>query len=264
MGIFYIVRNRTHTLFGNSLKTILFISLVLLFCPVVAKTQDTQKGATKKERELILEGNSLFRQSKFQEALTKYQDAIKENGESNVAAFNSAIAEIQIASSIQGKDSVAGQILQQASELLNRVATRDDKRNNISAKAWYNLGNLAFMGQDYGQAVNMYKSSLRLNPSDNNARRNLRIAQKKQQENKDKNKNQQNQQNHQDKQDQDKQEKQNNQNQQNNTPREQKLDRQTSDRILNAIERKENQIRMKKNANPEQSTPRAGRSYKNW
>lgn len=224
------------------------------------------KGATKKERNLILDGNQLYREKKFQQAVEKYRLALKSNPESNVAPFNIALSDIHIAASVKDNDSIAGGYMRQAAELLQQVGSKNDRRNNISAKAWYNLGNISFYGEDYGQAIAQYKEALRLNPSDNNARRNLRIAQKKKQ-NQDKN-NKQNQQN-QDKNEQDQKDKQkdkqnqNQQNQNNQTPPP-KLDKQTSDQILNAIERKENQTRMKVNANPEEQTPRAGRSNKNW
>ena len=261
--------NKNINLLGikSTKKWIIFIILVeilLYVSPVYShqKRGDNLKGATKNEREFILKGNKFYRENKFKEALDNYQKALNSNIESSVAAFNSAITEIRMAANMQGNDSVAAQLVNQASDLLQRVGSKDDRRNNISAKAWYNLGNLAFMNEDYSNAINLYKSALRLNPSDNDARRNLRIAQKKQKNNNnDKNQSQQNQQN------QEKQDKNKNRNPQNNqqSPKQdQKLDKQTSDRILNAIERKENQTRIKKIGAPEQSSPRAGRSYKNW
>lgn len=221
------------------------------------------KGATKKERALILEGNNLYRSKKFQEAVAKYKAALQDNKESSVAAFNLALADIAVAASLQNQDSVANQLVQDASQLFQTVAQKRVTRNNLSSKAYYNLGNLAFYGEDYGNAVNLYKEALRLNPSDNNARRNLRIAQKKQQkQDKDKNKNQDQQQDKNQQQNQNKDKKQQpNQPQQ---PQQQKINNQTSDQILNAIERKENQARMRKNAQPTQASPRSGQSNKNW
>ena len=70
----------------------------------------------------------------------------------------------------------------------------DDER----AQAFYNLGNAQFKQQKYKEALESYKQSLRLNPSDQEAKYNYaytkRLLQKQQNEdqNKDQNKDQQN------------------------------------------------------------------------
>ena len=65
----------------------------------------------------------------------------------------------------------------------------------IVEKAAYDLGNLAFNQQNYQGAIDHYKNALRKNPDNDKARENLRLAQKKleeQNKNQDKNKDQQN------------------------------------------------------------------------
>ena len=61
----------------------------------------------------------------------------------------------------------------------------------VAENSYYNLGNIAFDRQNYTQSIEMYKSALRINPENDDARENLRLAQLKKQEqeqNKDKNK----------------------------------------------------------------------------
>lgn len=223
----------------------------------LAQSQEQpSSGATKKERSLILDGNNLYRSKKYSEAKRKYQLALKENPKSNVAAFNLGLANLRIAGEMNDNDSIAKALIDESAGLMNRVAENKVSMQNLSSRAYYNLGNLSFMSQQYGQAIQSYKMALRLNPSDNNARRNLRIAQKKKQEQDKNNQNQQqNQQNQQDKQD--KKDKQQNP----PPPQKPKINNQTSQQILEAIERKENQTRMKRLGAPSQPS---GRSGKNW
>ena len=95
---------------------------------------------------------------------------------------------------------------------------------SVAEKAFYNLGNLAFNQQQYQQSIEHYKNALRRDPSDDKARENLRLAQKRleqqnqdqnQDQNKDKNKDQQQDQNKDQQQNQDQQNKDQNQDQQN-------------------------------------------------
>lgn len=240
------------------------IPAVAASAPKTGKEQKSEEqGATRKERQLILDGNKLFNRKKYREAMSKYQGAMKDNPKSAVAPFNFALAQIGVARAMKGQDSVARTMVRNSADLLQGVARRGIKRNNLSSKAYYNLGNIAFNAQDYSQAVDAYKNALRLNPADNNARRNLRIAQLKKQQNdknnKDKNK---------DKDKKDRQDKQDKQDRQNQPPQPQqqpqqrpKLDNQTSEQILQAIERKENQTRARQGKPQQQSS---SHSRKNW
>ena len=63
---------------------------------------------------------------------------------------------------------------------------------SLRAHSFYNLGKLAYDRQDYANSVNYFKQSLKIDPKDDQARKNLRMAQKKlqqNQQNQDKNKN---------------------------------------------------------------------------
>jgi tetratricopeptide (TPR) repeat protein len=80
-------------------------------------------------------------------------------------------------------------------------AAKDFWRKEDKAEALYNLGNVYLEKKDYDKSIETYKNSLRLNPNDVQAKKNLTLAlqqkkqqEQKQQQNKDnKNQNQENQ-----------------------------------------------------------------------
>ena len=235
------------------------------------------EGCTPKERELILSGNKLYYNGDPRQALADYQKAAKVNPKSLIAAFNSGVCDVRIAYDLQQKAIEANEPqrdsteikkhMEQAVDLFTSVAQARIRTDNLSSKAFYNLGNILFVDEQYGQAIELYKNALRLNPADDSARRNLRIAQLKQQENQQNQQNQENQQDQQDNQDQqNNQNNQDNQNQQNqqNPPQQQNINNQTSEQILNAAERKENETRMRRKLDDKKDSESSGRSTKRW
>ena len=135
--------------------------------------------------------NSPFKEGKYAEAMQKYRQALKINDNSDVAKFNLGLSQIRMADRSGGQqkdDSISRKLLSEGVELMTQVARIGAKKADLSSKANYNLGNLRFEQEDYAGAIQMYKQALRLNPGFENARRNLRIAQLKlqnQQDNKD-------------------------------------------------------------------------------
>jgi Ca-activated chloride channel homolog len=161
--------------------------------------------------------------------------------------------------------------------------------NNLKANSLYNKGNAHFWKKDYAKSVESYKNALRINPHDEDAKKNLALAQrfqkkqeeeqKKQQQNKDnkddKNKNDKdkqpqdqndkNQDKKDDKNQQDKNQKQPNQPDQNpkQSPQEQAqqdLKKEEAKRMLQIMDDEERKVqqRLKKGA------PRPSRSTKDW
>ncbi len=254
---------------SNILRRILAgVALVLV---AVMTASPAAAESIRKERKLITSGNSLYKEGKFTEAMLKYKSALEANANSDVARFNLGLTRIKMAQAtgnVQKDDSVAKRLMAEGVELMTQVARLGNAKPDLSAKANYNLGNLRFDSEDYAGAIALYKQALRLNPQFENARRNLRIAQLRQQEqqdnnddNKDQNQNQQDQ--NQDQQDQNQDQQQDQQDQQ-QEPRENESSQQAAQQILNAVENNEAQTRARKGNSQGQKAGGAGQSVKKW
>lgn len=229
------------------MKQILFV-IIFLLGSVAVQAADAS-GATKRERLLIKEGNSLFDNKKYHEAMQRYEDAITLNPLSTVAQYNKAVTLVQLASDdnkgTQNDPRVA------AAQLFQDIA-RADARTDLTANSFYNLGNLAFNDGDYDRAIEMYKGSLRKIPDNRRARQNLLLAMKKKEE-QEKNQDKQNQ--DKDKQQQQQQEQQQQQQEQQQQQQQQPMT-QNAEQILQTMQNKENVTRQKVNRNQAQPAGR--------
>lgn len=225
-----------------------------------------------KEYEAIVEGNELQRAGNLEKADSAYTEAINVNQRSAVAGYNKGVnylrmmeALIQQTPQEQLSDSLLTPFMQNAVASLNMASSLGVKKSNVSSMAFYNQGNVSFASEDYQSAIDLYKDALRLNPDDDKARRNLKIAQDKKKE-QDKNQNQNQNQNKNQNQDQNQQQQNQNQNQQqqNQEQDRQQINNQTSDQILNAADRKENERRIKMQTQKHKETENGGRSNKRW
>ena len=139
--------------------TIILFSLVLTL-PLMAQKQ---------ERKQIREGNKLYEKgeedaAKYTEAEIAYRKALEADAHSPQATMNLGNALYK-----QGK----GQDALDQYQLIIHDET-DPKR---LATAWHNAGNVCMQGQDYASAVQAYRQSLINNPSDDETRYNLAMAQ---------------------------------------------------------------------------------------
>ena len=259
------------------MKRLLIIIMSLLV--IGTESMPLLAESTRKERRLISEGNRLFKDSKFKEAARQYQMAVAVNPQSPEARFNLALAQLKMAAQSGIDEKQAQQYLKSGSQGMASIAAVGGSNPELASYASYNLGNVAFNSQNYQEAITCYKQALRFNPDDDTARRNLRIAQKKlQDQNKDKNKDQDKEQNKdQDKEqnkdkdkdknkDQDKDKDKNqekNHNKDNN--KDNSMSNNTAEQILKAMENKENATRARINASGQgnKSTGRDG-GRKNW
>lgn len=226
--------------------------------------------STKKERNLIKNGNLLYHNKQYADAEVQYRKAIEENPMSEVAQFNLASSLIRQMGSADPNN--GNNPVNEAKSIMSNLSQTASNKT-VKELSLYNLGNLAFNAQDYQQSIDFYKSALRVNPDNDLTRQNLRLAQlrlKEQQQNKDKNndkkqnQDKQNQDNqdkdkqNQDKKDQDKQEQDNNQQQQ---PQEKKDDdkqrqqqnqngisEQNAEQILKTLDNQEAVTRQRVNA----------------
>lgn len=245
--------------------------VITLLCIIAGAMCVNSAYATdnRKERRMVSQGNELYKSGHFLEAGEKYQQALKIEPSSKEALYNLGLTYIRRAGAAQS-DSLRQQLVKAGAEAMQTVAREFKEKPDLAADAIFNLGNIAFNSEDYGQAVDMYKQSLRIRPEDEKTRRNLRIAQKKLQQNQDQN---QNQDQKQDKEDQ-QQDQQQDQNQNNNDrqqeqqppqPQEQEINPQAAEQILNAMENKENQTRARVNkANNGDKAQSKGKNTKRW
>lgn len=209
--------------------------------------------SVRNERKAITEGNKLFVERKFKESAEKYQEAIKINEASAVGHYNLGLAQIKQVSNPQDTTPKNKELLDNARKNLNAVASLGMHKPGLASKANYNLGNLAFNSKDFKNAVLYYKQALRINPNDESARKNLRIAQKNlQNQDQDKNQDQNKEQNKEENKNQDQQDKNQDQNKDQNQNQDQnkeqnkqqpEINQQAADQILQAVDNKENQTR---------------------
>ena len=208
------------------------------------------------ERDFIRMGNKYFRSGQYQKAETYYRKAIdKKPTMEGYYNLGNALA-------FQDQDSTAFEMYKKA------VAEPSDnalKKSHI----YHNMGNLTYVSalremntggqnssQGFQQAVDLYKSALRLNPNDNETRYNLAMAQhqlKKSQQgcggNNDKNKDQDKQKQEQKQQQQQQQQEQ----QQPQTPKQPKkdeIDDKTAEQLLNSAQQDEKNVQRKVQKNP--------------
>lgn len=242
----------------------------LLFTLLISalSSANAQSGSTRSERNYIVEGNKLYHEERYAEAEVAYRKALQENAMNEIAQFN-------LAASLLRQGSASGETQKEATSILQNL-TRDAENISIAEKAFYNLGNIAFNAQDYAKSIELYKNTLRKNPDNDQARENLRIAQKrlqeqqqnqdqnkdqnKDQDKKDQNKDQQQNQNNQNQEqnkdqnkDQDQQQQQQNQDQQKQNQQQQQqqqsgISQQNAEKILKAMENEENATRARINA----------------
>ncbi|MDE5850123.1 MAG: tetratricopeptide repeat protein [Muribaculaceae bacterium] len=263
------------------IRNIRVLAVLLSMVAVLTCAFDMSATTNRKERKLVDKGNSYFRGGNFLEAGEMYQQALKIEPGSKEALYNLGLTYIRRASAAQS-DSLRQQLAKAGAEAMQAVAQAVKEKPDLAADAIFNLGNLAFNSEDYAQAVAMYKQSLRIRPEDEKTRRNLRIAQKKLQQNQDQNKDQdKNQDKDQDKdqdknkdqeqnkdqqQNQDQNQDQQNQNQQNQDQQQQpEINPQAAEQILKALENKENQTRARVNkSNNGQEAVGRGRNTKRW
>lgn len=233
------------------MKKLLYILIVLLCHISVMQAQS--------DRQLIREGNRLYRSGKYAQAETAYRKAVSKNQQNARAVYNLGCALMK-----QNNDSAA-------IEQFTKAAEMDTDKSN-RALAYHNMGVMYQQKKNYQEAIQAYQEALRNNPKDADTRYNLALCKRQQQ------KQQQQQQQQQDKKDQQKdkndnkdqrqdKDKKQNQNQQQDKknqqqkPREQ-MSKENAEQLLNAAmqEEKETQQRLKK----AMQQPQRRKLDKNW
>lgn len=244
--------------------SLLMVGAGISGCSSKEEQPATSRPSTKRERNYMKEGKSLFDKQRYAEAEVNFKKALGENPDNARAQFNLASSYLKQ----RGEDlsNKGDSLIRQADQIFAQTAGNPDVE--LAELSFYDRGNIAYKGEDYAVAIEMYKNALRRNPENNQARENLRLAQLKKQEqdqnkdnqqnkddqqNQDQNQDQQQQQqnqNQQDKNDQQDKDKQQDQQQQQDQKQQQQqqqggLSEQSAAQILKAMDDKESATRMK-------------------
>lgn len=246
--------------------SLLMVGAGISGCSSKEEQPATSRPSTKRERNYMKEGKSLFDKQRYAEAEVNFKKALGENPDNSRAQFNLASSYLKQ----RGEDlsNKGDSLIRQADQIFAQTAGNPDVE--LAELSFYDRGYIAYKGEDYAAAIEMYKNALRRNPENNQARENLRLAQLKKQEqdqnkdnqqnkddqqNQDQNQDQQQQQQNQDQQDkndqqdkdkqQDQQQQQQDQKQQQQQQQQGGLSEQSAAQILKAMDDKESATRMK-------------------
>ena len=217
-------------------------------------------SAQKAERDYIRKGNRLFNDSIFVDAEVNYRKALEVNPKSTVSMYN------------LGNTLSQQQKFQDAMEQYVSASNIEKDKMKL-AHIYHNMGVLLQAGKDYAKAVDAYKMSLRNNPTDDETRYNLALAQKmlkdqqqnqqNQDQNQDQNKDQQKQDQNKDKQNDQKQDEKKDQQQppkseeQNN-----QMSKENAEQLLNSVMQDEKDVQDK--VKKQQKVMQGGRLEKDW
>jgi Ca-activated chloride channel homolog len=226
---------------------------ILLLIPVVLSAQA--------EKKYLRQGNREYEKAKYAESEISYRRAMDKNKTFPDAVFNSGDALYK-----QKKYEDAGKQFAGNSSMYEDRTKKSD--------ALYNLGNSLLMANKVQESIEAYKSSLKVDPGNMEAKYNLAYAQdllkqqqqqqqqqQQNQDNKDKNKDQNKDQENKDEQDQQKQDQQKN-DQQQQEQQQQKISKEDAERLLNAIANDEKEVQEK--VKLEKAAKARVKTMKNW
>ncbi len=222
---------------------LLFVSLMATLQPVSIQAQT--------DRQLVRQGNKVFRQGNYADAEVNYRKAVEKNPRNPQANYNLGNALLATR-----KDSAAVSQLEAAAKL-ETVPFR-------KAQAYHNIGVICQGKKMFGEAIEAYKEALRWNPSDDETRYNLALCKRQQQQQQNQQQQQKDNKQKKDKdqqQQQDQQQKKDQQQQQKQDQQRQQMSRENAEQMLNAAiqEEKQTQERMKKMQQPQRR-----QLEKNW
>jgi tetratricopeptide (TPR) repeat protein len=167
------------------------------------------------ENAAIREGNKLYKERQYEQALPAYQKAIEQNSNSSTARYNLANARFRTGN------------LPDAEKSFDELIEKTNEKN-YKEKGYYNKGVTLTKQKKLLESIEAYKNALKLDPTDEDARFNLQKALtelKKQQQPQEQKQQQQ---------------KQQKQKQQNN-----KLDKRKIEQYLKSLEQKEQEVQRK-------------------
>lgn len=141
------------------MRNILFILSFLMSITSIAQNK----------KSFLRDGNKLYTDSSYNEAEIQYRKSLEKDQDYFNASFNLA-------------DAVYKQErFEEASALFDALKDNTSTENDL-AKVYHNLGNSLVKEQKLEEAIDAYKSALRINPKDEDTRYNLALSKQKKQE----------------------------------------------------------------------------------
>ena len=201
------------------------------------------------DRQLIREGNRLYRQKQYAQAEVLYRKAIAKNAENPQAQYNLGCALM-----MQQKDSAAVIQYQNAAKL--------EKNKLRQSKSWHNVGVMCQSHQIYGEAIKAYEQALRCNPTDDETRYNLALCKQMNKNNPQQNQNQQDKKNEDQQDDKGQQQKKDKKDQQKEEQPKEQMSKENAERLLDAAVQNEKATQQRLNKALQQ--PRKKQLQKNW
>lgn len=125
------------------------------------------------ERSLVRKGNRHYHKGAYDEAIGRYEQALKAAPGQFEATYD------------LGNALYKAERFDRAEQVMQQAAADSLRTDEERAEAFYNLGNARFKQQKYREALESYKNSLRLNPSDMEAKYNYAYTKRLLDENKD-------------------------------------------------------------------------------
>jgi Ca-activated chloride channel family protein len=129
---------------------------------IIAVCALSQIGASGSAARRVAQGNRLFEEKKYEEALTRYNEAQQELPESPKIFFN--IGDVYYRQ--EGYD--------KAASLFGKVIQSADR--GLQARSFYNLGNTRFREGKFEDALKAYRSAIDLAPGDQDAKFNYELT----------------------------------------------------------------------------------------
>ena len=155
------------------MRFLILIVLGLFFSLLMLSAQEESKDVRK--------GNSLYNQDKYVDSEVFYRKGLSKNNNSFEATFN------------LGNALFKQQKYPEAIEQFTKASSMVKDKDKV-ASAYHNIGNALFESKEYAKSIEAYKNALKKNPTDDETRYNLALAQKYLQQQKQQQKQQQQQQ----------------------------------------------------------------------
>lgn len=143
-------------------KTILGIVLSLLFTPLCSYKGYAQKAVRQHSRT----GTKYYQKKEYSKAEIEYRKGLEINPKDNVSQYN--------LSNVLYRTDRREEALKVYSSILEQPALTEKQKADVS----HNIGNTLMMDKKYAEAIEAYKTSLRVRPEDEETRYNLALAQK--------------------------------------------------------------------------------------